>query len=370
MDLRPWDLWNENGSPQPGTADIIRTLDEVRRLNPDHPGALHFYIHALEASPSPKNALTAANRLRNLVPASGHLVHMPSHIDVLVGDYAQASKQNERAIEADRKYRAISPKQDFYRFYMAHDHHMLCFASMMEGRKDAALRAARQMVADIPEDYGRTNAALVDAIASAPLDSLKRFGRWEEILKEPAPPPYWPITTAMWRFNRGLAFAALGRIQEAERERIEFLSARAKVPKDAMTILNKAHDLLAIAENVLSAEIAFHKGETDLAVVELKKAIKIEDKLRYMEPPEWIQPVRHTLGAFLVHDGRYEEAEAVYREDLANWPENGWSLFGLAKSLHGQGKTDEAKQVDQRFRKAWARADIKLGSSCLCVAAR
>lgn len=368
MDLRPWDLWTDDGKPQPGTEEIVAVLEEVQRLNPDHPGALHLYIHAIEASPQPEKAMAAADRLRDLVPMSGHLVHMPSHIDVLTGRWALAADQNVKAIDADRQYRKISPRQDFYRVYMTHNHHMLMFASMMEGRGKVALKAARELVNDVPEDYARREAAFVDPYMGAPYDVLKRFGRWDDLLREPQPPDYLPITTAMWRFHRGLAYAAKGQLGEALKEQAAFEQAAANLPADAAMAINPAKDILAIARHMLRGEIAFRRGAIDDAVSELRQGIEIEDRLRYMEPPEWIQPVRHTLGAILVHAGRYDEAEKVYREDLTKWPNNGWSLYGLTQSLRGRGAdAKEIEESEKRFREVWARADQKIGASCLCV---
>lgn len=367
MDLRPWDLWTKDGKPQPGTQEIVAALNDVLRLQPDHPGALHLHIHAIEASPTPSDALASADRLRPLVPVSGHLTHMPTHIDVLTGRWAKASESNQRAIETDRAYRRISPRQDFYRFYMAHNHHMLAFACMMEGRSQAALRAVREMIAAVPEEYAKTNAALVDGLMASPSEVMMRFGQWDAILREPAPPSIFPIATAMWRFTRGVAYAAKGQVSEAQQERTEFQRAVAAVPKDAVVVINPAEKILAIAGHVLDGEIAYRQHDIDRAVASLREAVKIEDDLRYMEPPEWIQPVRHTLGALLLSDGRYEEAEKVYREDLKEWPENGWSLYGLTQCLRAQGAAAEADKVERRFRKVWSRADVTIGSSCLCV---
>jgi tetratricopeptide (TPR) repeat protein len=367
MDLRPWDLWTKDGRPQPGTEEIIDILEDVLRLDPGNPGANHLYVHAVEASPHPERANAAADRLRGLVPGSGHLVHMPSHIDVLTGRWALASQQNELAIQADREYRAISPKQGFYRLYMAHNHHMLSFASMMEGRSKVAIRSAREVVESVPEDYLRRETALMDPYMGAVYDALKRFGRWDDILREPAPPSYLPITTAMWRFNRGVAYTAKGEVQNAEREQAAFREAVSNVPEDAVMAINPAKNVLQIAAHFLQGEIAFRRGDMDEAVNELRKAIALEDDLLYMEPPEWVQPTRHTLGAVLLSAARYEEAERVYREDLSRWPENGWSLYGLARCLRARGEKTEAEAVEARFRKVWARADARIGSSCLCV---
>lgn len=367
MDLRPWDLWTHDKKPQPGTEELLAALDSVLAINPEHPGALHLHIHAVEASSQPYRAVTTADRLRKMVPASGHLNHMPSHIDVLTGRWGEAVASNERAIDADAKYTAISKKQDFYRVYMAHNRHMLGFAAMMRGQSAVALKAMRDMVARIPADYASANVALVDPTMTAPLDVLKRFGQWDDVLAEPAPDPMFRISTAMWRYNRGLAYAAKGKIAEAESERKLFGEMVAAVPKDAMMSINKAHDLFAVASLMLDAEIAFRKKDVSGAVKLLTEAVEKEGNLIYMEPPEWIQPVRHTLGAFLVADGKFAEAEKVYRDDLKKWPENGWSLFGLAKALRGKGATAEADAIERRFKRAWRKADVQIESSCLCV---
>lgn len=367
MDLRPWDLWTKDKKPQPGTDEVLAAIDACLRLNPVHPLGLHLHIHAVEASAEPFQAVTSADRLRKLVPASGHLDHMPSHIDVLTGRWGEAVSANERAIDADAKYTEISKKQDFYRVYMAHNRHMLGFAAMMRGQSATALKATREMVERIPPDYAQANVALVDPALTAPMDVLKRFGRWDDILAEPAPAGMFKISTAMWRFNRGIAYAAKGLVAEAESEKRLFQEAVAAVPKDAMMAINKAQDLLAIAGLMLDAEIAYRKKDVNQSVKLLNEAVEREDQLTYMEPPEWVQPVRHTLGAFLVADGRYDEAEKVYRADLKKWPENGWALYGLEKCLRARGATAEADQVATRFKRAWRKADVRIESSCLCV---
>jgi tetratricopeptide (TPR) repeat protein len=367
MDLQPWDLWTKDGQPKGRALEIVALLEEVLAKAPEHPGALHLYIHATEASAHPDRAITVADRLRGLVPASGHLVHMPSHIDVLTGRWELAAVQNEKAIEADRRYRKKSPKQGFYSIYMAHNHHMLAFASMMEGRGEVAIRAARHVVADVPSDYGREQAALIDPYMAIPYETLTRFGRWDDMLKEPAPASYWPITTALWRFCRGVAYAAKGDIAGAEAEQTAFREAAAKVPHDALMAVSPAKTVLRTAEHMLAGELAYRQGRMDDACAELHEAVKAENELLYMEPPEWILPVRHALGAVLIETGRHAEAEQVYRDDLKKWPNNGWSLYGLAACLEARGATAEAAEVERQFEKAWARADTKIGSSCLCV---
>lgn len=367
MDLQPWDLWTPDGQPKGNTNEILAVLEEVLALAPDHPGANHLYVHVVEASPHPEKGIAAADRLRKLVPASGHLVHMPAHIDVQVGRWSLAADQNVAAIAADRSYRALSPRQGFYRVYMAHNQHFLSFASMMEGRSEAAISAARDMVAAVPPEFIRDNGPWIDPLMSITLDALKRFGRWDELLREPAPPDGLPITRAMWHFSRGLALAAKGQVLAAEQERELFAEAAKRVPAGAMMSINPAEKILRIAQHMLDGEIAYRRGDIPSAVAELTRGVEVEDTLLYMEPPEWIQPVRHTLGAVLASAGRFAEAEQVYRRDLDIWPENGWSLFGLAQSLAAQGRSAEAEQVRKRFEKTWARADTTIGSSCLCV---
>lgn len=367
MDLQPWDLWNRDGTPKGRTTEILAVLEEVLAKSPNHPGANHLYIHAVEAGPHPEKGVASADRLRTAVPAAGHMVHMPSHIDVQVGQWAKAADQNVQAIEADRKYRSMVPRQQFYRVYMAHNHQFLSFAAMMEGRSAVSIQAAREMVAGVPPEWAKANAALVDGVLSTPIDALKRFGRWDEVLREPKPAECFPIAVAMWHYARGVALAAKGKTGEAESEQAQFRAAVKRVPEDAMMMINKAHKTLAIAEHVLAGEIAYRRGSIDEAVRQLEEGARKEDDLLYMEPPEWIQPVRHTLGAILISAGRHADAERVYREDLAAWPENGWSLFGLAQALRGQNRAQEAAAVEARFKRQWTRADVQIGSSCLCV---
>ena len=367
MDLRPWDLWTHDGEPQPGTKRILAVLEEIMSQSLDHPGANHLYIHAVEPSPEFRKALPAADRLRDLVPAAGHLVHMPSHIDVRVGNWEKAANQNELAIRADRLYLPHSPKQGFYARYMAHNHHMLAFVCMMSGRSARALQAARDLVAGVPEELARTRPQVIDSKMPMVYEVLMRFGRWDDILEEPAPPTYLPLSTAIWHFSRGVAYAAKGKLNEAESERDKFLRLARTVPEDEKFENALASEVFAVADNVLAGEIAFHRGNYDEAIDKLRSAARLEDRLTYDEPPVWIQPVRHALGAVLVAASRYEEAERVYREDLQKWPNNGWSLHGLASCLRGQGALKEAEDVQAQFLKTWAKADTRIGASCLCV---
>lgn len=369
MDLRPWDLWTQGGAPQPGTDEILATLDRVRAMAPDHPLANHLYIHTVEASPNPGRGVDAADRLRASVPGAGHLVHMPAHIYCRVGRWADAAAANERAIVADRNYRARSTRQGFYNVYMAHNHHFLAWASQMEGRSAVAVRAAREMLAVLPADFVREAAYFADGFMFIESETLMRFGRWEEILALPEPPDYLPVTRAMWHFARGTAFGAMEMLPDADREQAALREASARVTDDMIVGNNPARRVLAIAEHQLNGELLNRKGRLDEAVSELTVAVGLEDSLRYDEAPDWLLPVRHALGAVLVRAGRWSEAEAVYRADLAKNVENGWSLWGLARALREQGKTTEAAEVDRRFRRAWKRADVSLASTCYCQVA-
>jgi tetratricopeptide (TPR) repeat protein len=366
MDLRPWDLWAKDGSPRPETPEVLGALERALDLDPRHPGACHLYIHALEASPKAGRAVAAADRLRTLVPGSGHMVHMPAHIDIRVGNWALAAKQNQDAIEADRKYRRIAPEPGFYRLYMLHNHHFLGFACMMEGRSAEALAAMTEMISGIPDSAIRDSAAMVDPFLTSDLEVMKRFGWWDRIVAHPGPRGGLRISTAMWRFYRALALSALGRLDEARKEQARFAQAKDAVPKDALISINPASHTLSIADQLLNGEIAFRQKRRDEAVTYLRQAVALEDSLRYMEPPDWLTPARHTLGAVLLDSGRVEEAMQVYREDLKIWPENAWSLFGLARCLGIKG-SPEATAAQTRFDRAWGRADLRITCTCMCI---
>jgi tetratricopeptide (TPR) repeat protein len=370
MDLRPWALWTPDGKPQPGTEEVIATLESVLKAHPDHPLALHLYIHAVEASPNPGKAEKAAERLRRLEPALGHMVHMPSHIDIRRGRWQEAVEANERSIKADGDYAATVPGQQFYRMYMAHNHHMLAFAAMMQGQSAKSLAAVRAMLASVPPKWVAEpkNAAIVDGYAVAPMEVMKRFGRWDDLLAEPEPPEVFPIARAMRHELRGVAYAAKGRIAEAREEQRQFNETMKKVPEGATFGNNTAADLFAVAADVLEGEILAREGKLAEAVAALQSATAKEEKLRYSEPPDWVVPVKHALGAWLMKAGRPVEAEAVYRADLARWPDNGWSLFGLAASLEAQGKMDEAAATRKAFDAVWKRADVTPPASCFCAA--
>ena len=366
MDLRPWDLWVPTGEPQPGTEEIVSTLEAALAQSPNHPLALHLYIHAVEASPQPEKAIAPADRLRNLQPGLGHMVHMPSHIDVRTGRWQLAIESNAKAIEADRRYREQSPRQEFYRVYMAHNHHMLAFAAMMRGQSKLSISTINELVQAMPADWAKENPLIADGFQAMPLEVLVRFGRWEEVLAAPKPPEYLPISRALRHCARGIAYAAKGEVDKARDEQQLFLKAKAAVPEKAFVGNNTAADVLAVGERLLDGEILVRAGKLEEGLARLRDAVEHEDKLRYSEPPDWIHPVRHALGATLLTAGRAAEAEKVYREDLVRLPYNGWSLYGLSRSLALQGKMDEAKFAEQKFQSAWSDADVRITSSCFC----
>lgn len=367
MDLHPWDMQDPaTREARPWTAEIVAVIEQALRINPKHPGANHLYIHAVEGSRTPERANGAADLLRTLVPVSGHLVHMPSHIDVRTGRWAQGAEQNRQAAVVDAAYRKLSPQQGIYHFYMAHDEHFLAWTCMMLGRREEGLAAARAMLRNVPAEFAEKAAPFVDPLASIEISVLMRFGQWEEILALPRPPAHFPVTIAMWHFARGSALAAQGKVEEAKAEQGKFHEFVAALPKETMLQQNPASKGMAIADQVLEGEIAFREGEIDRSVAALTEAVRTEDSLRYIEPPDWLQPARHSLGAVLMSAERFREAEAVYRADLEHWPENGWALYGLAQALKAQ-QSQEADAVETRFKKAWEHADTDLSSTCLCV---
>ncbi|QDT57060.1 Tetratricopeptide repeat protein [Caulifigura coniformis] len=368
MDLRPWDLWPTDGEARPERETAIAVLRKVLELSPAHPLGCHLYIHAVEAGPNPGEASEAADRLRTASPGLGHLVHMPSHIDVRTGRWQQAVEANERAIRADNDYRGRRPEQDFYRIYMAHNRHMLAFAAMMQGQSARAEAEARQMLADIPESWLAVpeNLAMADGFFAAPIKVLVRFGKWDAVLAEPEPVGNRPIAHALWREARGVALAAKGQVAEARAEQRRFRDAVRAVPEEARFGNNSGIDLLKVADALLEGEILVKEGKMEEGIAKLREAVRLEDLLRYDEPPGWIIPVRHALGTWLIKAGKPEEAEAVYRKDLETWPHNGWSLFGLSQSLDRQDKMDDMRLVRARFQEAWRSADVELKSSCFC----
>src|SRR6476659_2633328 len=369
MNLRPWDQWTSEGKPQPGTDEIIATLDAVLKLNPDHPLANHLYIHAVEASPNPERAMVAADRLRNLQPGLAHNVHMPSHIDIRTGQWLKAVDTNAKAVEADQRYRKIfGPPKGFLNVYIAHNRHMLAYAAMMTGQRDLAMKHIRAMVAEMPVDFLNENALQAEGNVAMPLEVMVRFGLWDEILAEPK-----KYTDKMWfsrafhHAARAIAYAAKGDTVNARKAQSVFVQRAKLVPKEDFVSNNSCEALLAVAIPMVEGEILIAEGKIDRGIEQLRAAIQKEDALKYDEPPGWLIPVRHSLGAVLMKQQRFAEAEQVYRDDLGRLPENGWSLVGLAESLRKQKKNaDEVAQIRAKFEKVWAKADLTITTSCLC----
>ena len=371
MNLQPWDLWTHEGDPKGRTLEIVSVLEDVLRLDPQHPGANHFYIHAVEASPTPERAVAAADRLVDLVPGAGHLVHMPSHIYTRVGRYADAADANARAIAADQAYFAVAPQPDFYSLYFVHNVHFLAYAAMMEGRFETAMAAARQLEDEVPEPFLREYVQFADGLMATPLHVLIRFGRWDEVLTEPEPPAFRLLSRAQRRYARSVACSALGRTEQARAEMAAFEELAAEVPEEWTVGNNPSADVLQLARHMMRGELLFREGRHDEAFAALREGIAIEDALVYDEPPGWMQPVRHALGALLMSAGRAAEAEEVYRTDLERNPENGWSLLGLEQALAALDRDADRAERDalaRRRRTAWQRADVRPSSSCYCEA--
>lgn len=371
MDLRPWNQWTLDGQPNPGTEEIVATLDAVLKLNPNHPFANHLYIHAVEASPNPERADAAADRLRNLQPGLAHNVHMPSHIDIRRGRWQQAIDTNVKAIAADKRYRNIvGPPTGLLPVYAAHNRHMLAFAALMTGQREVAVKNARAMVAEIPAKFVKESAAFADGFFAVPLEVLVRFGRWDEILAEPDKyPKDMPFVRAFHHAARATAYAAKGNTANARKEQTLFVEGAKLVPPATQLGNNAAAAVLSLTTHMLEGEIRVAEKNLDAGITELQTAMKEQDALKYDEPPAWMIPIRHSLGAVLMKMRRFAEAEQVYRDDLARLPDNGWSLFGLADSLREQKKNDdEAVATNAKFQKIWAKADTKITTSCLCQA--
>jgi tetratricopeptide (TPR) repeat protein len=364
MDLRPWDLWSNEGEPRPGTLEVVATLEGVLRRDPGHPGANHYYIHAVEASKQPERGIPSAGRLGALAPAAGHLVHMPAHIYMRVGNYEAATIANEKAIVADQEYlAAVKPAGEYPMLYVPHNIDFLWAAACMDGQSAKAMDAARQLTTSAAPEMMR-QMPMMEGVGAAPLFVMARFGQWDAILAEPAPPQDLAFWTALWHYARGLSYTRKGRLEPAQVELALVRQAAASMPADRVIMqVNSARTLLEVASHDLAGEIAAQQGRIDLAVEELRQAVKLQDGLRYMEPPPWYLPERQALGAVLLKAGRAKEAEAVYLQDLARNPENAWSLRGLEQSLRAQKKTKQAEAAQARLAKASARADVKLISS-------
>jgi tetratricopeptide (TPR) repeat protein len=355
MDLHPWGLWHHDGTPEAGTEEIVAALESVIKRDPNHMGAVHYYIHAVEASPSPERALAGANKLAAMAPAAGHLVHMPAHVYIRTGDYASAVKTNQEAAVVDRAYIKASGAQGLYpMMYYSHNLHFIAMCSAMNGdyaeaQKNAAMLAAHvgPHVKDMPP---------LEGFMTIPIAVDVRFHKWDEILKMPQPSADMKTTTVFWHFARGMALAAKGKVSEAEAEHKAVAEAQANTPEDvvfAMPVNNKAKDVLAVARDVLGAKIAMAKKDNAAAIALLQKAVAVQDSLKYSEPEDWFFPVRESLGAALLVNSDAAGAEKVFREDLDRHPRNPRSLFGLEQALKAQNRDYDAGFVQKQFQASW-----------------
>jgi len=361
MDLNPWRLWTHDGQPGENTEEIVRVLESVLARDPNHAGANHFYIHAVEASPHPERALPSARRLETLVPQAGHLVHMPAHIYLRTGDYADAAKSNEEAVKVDRVYaRKADQEGSMYDLmYHGHNEHFLAAAACMEGRYVEAKAAADGLATRLMPHM--KTMPMLDSFIMTPFWVDARFNKWDAILTAPEPVKELPATHVMWRYARTLAFAARGDKEKAAAERDKFTADAAAFPADAnLGEFNTAKDVLALAAQVVDARVAMARGSKDEAVAHWRKAVELQDALNYDEPPDWYYPVRESLGSALLAAGKATDAEQVFREDLRRNPRNPRSLFGLMQSLNAQQRDADAAWVERQFKAAWKNADTEL----------
>ena len=363
MNLRPWHLWTIDGKPAEDTLEIVSVLENVLRRNPNHSGANHYYIHAVEASTNPERALPSAGRLGKVAPKAGHLVHMPSHVYIRTGDYYQAAQANVDAIVVDREYMQKAGNQGLYpAMYYNHNVHFLAAASAVNGRYADSIKNARELEANVKPLLKAM--PMLEMFNPYPLVSMTRFGKWDEILKEPKPDPSLKITTGFWHFARGSAYAASKQTANADAE-LKALRAVDQTLGEARLFNNAASDVLKVAELSLEGKIAFSRGDKQAAFDLLNKAIVAEDGTSYAEPADWDLPGREVLGGALLASGDAAAAEKVFREEIRRRPRNGRALFGLAESLRRQGKTGPAKSVQAEFENAWQYADTKLTVSSL-----
>ena len=362
MDLHPWGLWNQDGTPREGTEEIVAALESVMKRDPNHLGAIHYYIHAVEASNSPERALAGANRLAAMAPAAGHIVHMPAHVYIRTGDYAAAVKTNQTAATVDRAYMKSSGVQGIYSMmYYSHNLHFIAMCSAMNGDYAEAIKAADMLathvgpaVKDMPP---------LEGFMTIPMAVNVRFHKWGAILQSKAPDPAMKTATVFWHFGRGMAYAGKGRMSEAEAEYKIVSDAEKATPEDvifAMPINNKAKDIMKIAESVLGAQIALAKKDNPGAVSLLREAVTIQDTLKYGEPPDWFFPVRESLGGVLLLSGDSKGAEQVFREDLDKNPRNPRSLFGLHQALKAQDRNYDAGFVEKQFHNSWKGGVMKV----------
>ncbi|HEY2743774.1 MAG TPA: hypothetical protein VGL86_04095 [Polyangia bacterium] len=360
MDLRPWRLWEPDGKPAPGTDEITGTLERVLARSPQHPGANHYYIHAVEASPHPERALASADRVGAMMPGAGHLVHMPSHVYERVGRYNDAAEANRRAIAADKKYTGSIGDPGYYAMYVAHNFQFLWAAALMAGRGDESVAAARDMLKIVPAEMWKQMPELSYSIATPAL-SLVRFGRWKEVLDEPTPPAELPIPTILYHYTRARALAALGKLDDAEAEAAAAEKVAATLAKGSMAGFAPANAYVGVAIDLARGDLACRRGKVADGLGRLKKAVAAHDEFPYAEPPDWYYPPRQTLAAWLLRTKKPGEAQRVLEEDLKKNPDNGWALSGLREALRAQRKPTVG--VEARLRKAWNAADAKLSSS-------
>ena len=359
MDVNPWHLWTLDGKAAPGTEEIVVTLEKVLSRRSAHPGANHYYIHAVEASMRPDRAVPAAERLPGLMPAAGHIVHMPAHIFQRVGRYGDASEANRRAVKADEAYLARTRPPGYYPMYLGHNHGFLAYSASMLGRSEESLRAARGSTKAIPPEMLDMMPGM-DFFASEPLLVMVRFGKWKEILAEPRPPEKYPTLTGLWLHARGMALASTGKSSEAWATMRELRTLATKIPPDLLAGQNPASAMCRLGADAIEARIAERAKSWKPAIAAWTRAVAQEDGFHYNEPADWFYPMRHYLGAALLDARKPKEAEAVFREDLKRNPGNGWALHGLATALAAQGKKDEAAATRAKFEEAWKEADIRL----------
>jgi hypothetical protein len=363
MNLSPWNYYTDRGTRlRPQTAELVATLERTIKRYPDHPGACHLYIHAVEASTTPGRAVPCADRLAKLMPGAGHLVHMPSHIYMRVGRYDLVADHNHDAVGQDESYIQDRKPAGFYKYtYYPHNYHMMYAGLMFLGRGQETIAAARKLVGVVPAEVTRQVPPL-EYFFPTPYWAMARFGRWDDLLAEPAPAEHQRYTKGMWHYTRALALSAKGRPAEAKAEHDSVVAIADATPKEQPAGINSAKAILQLAERHLAGRLAAAAADTAAATAAYQEAVTLEDALVYDEPPAWYQPIRLELGALALAQGKAAEAERHYRDDLAHWPNNGWALHGLAASLRAQKKDAEAARVEAQFKKAWERADIRLAS--------
>jgi tetratricopeptide (TPR) repeat protein len=365
MDLRPWNYWTRDGQPYPETNEILPVLTAVLQRNPNHPGALHYWVHVWEPTDTPERAEAEADRLLPAMPGVGHMVHMPAHIYMRVGRHADVVRSNQMAAAADEDYIAQCKAQGIYPLaYYPHNVHFVWMGATASGQSRLAIDSAKKVASVIPAEALGT-VPILQGFLVVPYWALVRFGKWDDILADQGPRHKTSFTEGAWRYARAMALIGKGRIGDANKElaTLKKIVADPALKGQVTFSNNTGYAVLRIAPEVVAAELAARRKDFDTALLHLERAVRYEDSLIYQEPPDWHAPVRQSLGAVLLQAGRADEAEAVYWEDLKKNPETGWSLFGLLQALKAQGKNDEAALVEQRFKKAWKDADITLSTS-------